>query len=89
MKTPVTQILVDLENVPYAMSALEEKVDSNTIVFVFHNQYQKDAAKIAEVQRGILATSQNEEPFDVFICYKESENDGRLFLKTLVEHRLL
>jgi alpha-tubulin suppressor-like RCC1 family protein/tetratricopeptide (TPR) repeat protein len=39
-------------------------------------QYQKDAAKIAEVQRGILATSQNEEPFDVFICYKESDDSG-------------
>lgn len=39
-------------------------------------QYQKDAAKIAEVQRGILATSQNEEPFDVFICYKESDENG-------------
>lgn len=39
-------------------------------------QYQKDAAKIAEVQRGILATSQNEEPFDVFICYKESDDNG-------------
>lgn len=41
-----------------------------------HRQYQKDAAKIAEVQRGILATSQNEEPFDVFICYKESDENG-------------
>ena len=40
-------------------------------------QYQKDAAKIAEVQRGILATSQNEEPFDVFICYKESDENGQ------------
>jgi alpha-tubulin suppressor-like RCC1 family protein len=39
-------------------------------------QYQKDAAKIAEVQRGILATSQNEDPFDVFICYKESDENG-------------
>ena len=39
-------------------------------------QYQKDAAKIAEVQRGILVTSQNEEPFDVFICYKESDENG-------------
>lgn len=39
-------------------------------------QYQKDGAKIAEVQRGILATSQNEEPFDVFICYKESDDNG-------------
>ena len=40
-------------------------------------QYQKDAAKIAEVQRGILATSQNEEPFDVFICYKETDDSTK------------
>ena len=39
--------------------------------------YQKEAAKIAEVQRGILATSQNEEPFDVFLCYKETGEDGQ------------
>ena len=41
---------------------------------VTRRQYQKDAAKIAEVQKGILATSQNEEPFDVFICYKETDD---------------
>ena len=44
---------------------------------ITRRQYQKDAAKIAEVQRGILATSQNEEPFDVFICYKESDENGQ------------
>lgn len=43
---------------------------------VTRRQYQKDAAKIAEVQRGILATSRKEEPFDVFICYKESDENG-------------
>ncbi len=43
---------------------------------ITRRQYQRDAAKIAEVQRGILATSQNEEPFDVFICYKESDEQG-------------
>ena len=37
-------------------------------------QYQKDGAKINEVQRGILATSRNEKPFDVFICYKELDD---------------
>ena len=58
-----------LEDVDY-LAALEHS-DGIT-----RRQYQKDAAKIAEVQRGILATSQNEEPFDVFICYKESENGG-------------
>ena len=58
-----------LEDVDY-LAAIEHS-DGIT-----RRQYQKDAAKIAEVQRGILATSQNEEPFDVFICYKESENDN-------------
>ena len=44
---------------------------------ITRRQYQKDAAKIAEVQRGILATSQNEQPFDVFLCYKETGEDGQ------------
>ena len=43
---------------------------------ITRRQYQKDAAKIAEVQRGILATSQNTEPYDVFISYKELDADG-------------
>ena len=43
---------------------------------ITRRQYQRDAAKIAEVQRGILATSQNTEPYDVFICYKESDEHG-------------
>ena len=44
---------------------------------VTKRQYQKDAAKIAEVQKGILATSQNEAPFDVFICYKETDDETK------------
>jgi len=56
-----------LEDVDY-LAALE---NSDGIT---HRQYQKDAAKIADVQKGILATSQNEEPFDVFICYKETDD---------------
>ena len=44
---------------------------------ITRRQYQKDAAKIAEVQRGILATSQNEQPFDIFLCYKETGEDGQ------------
>ena len=53
-----------LEDVDY-LAALEHS-DGIT-----RRQYQKDAAKIAEVQRGILATSQSTEPYDVFISYKE------------------
>ncbi len=44
---------------------------------ITRRQYQKDGAKIAEVQRAILATSQKEEPFDVFICYKETDDETK------------
>ncbi len=39
--------------------------------------YEKEAKAINEIQKGILAISQKEEPFDVFICYKETDNSGR------------
>ncbi len=39
-------------------------------------QYQKDALRISDVQKRILATSQNEEPFDIFICYKETDDSN-------------
>lgn len=39
--------------------------------------YEAEAKAINEIQKGILAISQREEPFDVFICYKESDNAGR------------
>ena len=58
-----------LEDVDY-LAALEHS-DGIT-----RRQYQKDAAKIAEVQRGILATSQSTEPYDVFISYKELGANG-------------
>ena len=39
--------------------------------------YENEAKAINEIQKGILAISQNEEPFDVFICYKETDANGR------------
>ena len=39
--------------------------------------YEEEAIAINEIQKGILAISQREEPFDVFICYKESDENGR------------
>ena len=43
---------------------------------IIKKHYQREARKIFEVQKSILATSNNEDPFDVFICYKELEEDG-------------
>ncbi|MCI9476945.1 MAG: TIR domain-containing protein [Emergencia sp.] len=39
--------------------------------------YEEEAKAIDEIQKGILAISQEEEPFDVFICYKETDHNGR------------
>ena len=39
--------------------------------------YVQEAKYIAEVQRGILQIAQSEEPFDVFLCYKETGEDGK------------
>lgn len=39
--------------------------------------YEAEAKAIDEIQKGILAISKQEEPFDVFICYKETDANGR------------
>lgn len=39
--------------------------------------YEAEAKAINEIQKGILEISQREEPFDVFICYKETDAHGR------------
>lgn len=38
--------------------------------------YIEEAEAIAGIQKGILDISNKEEPFDVFICYKESDDMG-------------
>lgn len=39
--------------------------------------YEKEASYINDIQKGILDISRNEKPFDVFVCYKETDNNGR------------
>ena len=39
--------------------------------------YEDEAKAINEIQKGILAISQKEQPFDIFICYKETDESGR------------
>ncbi len=39
--------------------------------------YEKEAKAINKIQKDFLAISQKEDPFDVFICYKETDNSGK------------
>jgi len=39
--------------------------------------YEEEAKRISELQKDILAVVKNEKPFDVFICYKETDENGK------------
>ena len=52
-------------------SAMENATDEQREV------YKDTAAAIAATQKEFLRIAQNEKPFDVFICYKEADADGR------------
>lgn len=38
--------------------------------------YESEARAIDDIQKNILNIVKNEQPFDVFICYKETDDDG-------------
>ena len=38
--------------------------------------YREEAERITEIQKKVLAISNKEEPYDIFICYKEKTEDG-------------
>ena len=39
--------------------------------------YEAEAKAIDQIQKNILNIVKNEKPFDVFICYKETDEDGK------------
>lgn len=39
--------------------------------------YEEQAREIDEIQKQILSLAKNEEKYDIFICYKETDSDGR------------
>lgn len=58
-----------LNDTDYA-AAIEHSDDYTSSLYI------KEAKKIAEIQKSILAISKQEDPFDVFICYKETTDGG-------------
>lgn len=43
---------------------------------IARKQYRDEAKQIEELRKSIIAVSANEEPYDIFICYKESDSNG-------------
>ena len=38
--------------------------------------YREEAKQIEEIRKGIIEVSSSEEPYDIFICYKETDDNG-------------
>ena len=50
--------------------------------------YEEEAKAINEIQKNILAISQEEDPFDVFICYKETDSNGKRTIDSVLANDL-
>ena len=46
--------------------------------------YREEAKQIEELRKGIIAVSNNEEPYDIFICYKETDENGERTLDSVL-----
>ncbi len=51
-------------------------------------EYHAEAQEIADIQKNILSISQKEEPFDIFICYKESDEKGKRTPDSVMAHEI-
>ena len=56
-----------------------ENADSETRAL-----YREEAKEIEELRKGILEVSGKEEPYDIFICYKETGEDGERTLDSVL-----
>ena len=46
--------------------------------------YRNEAKQIEEIRKGIIEVSGKEEPYDIFICYKETAEDGQRTLDSVI-----
>ena len=50
--------------------------------------YEEEAVQIDTIQKGILSISNQEDPYDIFICYKETDDKGKRTLDSVLGQRL-
>ena len=46
--------------------------------------YREEAKQIEELRKGIIEVSASEEPYDIFICYKETDENGDRTLDSVI-----
>ncbi len=73
-RTQVESILTDVDY----LAAIENADTIQTVL------YENEAKEIDKLQRNILAIANNEKPFDVFICYKETDENGKRTVDSVI-----
>ena len=73
-RTQYVSILADADY----LAAIENADESSAEL------YTAQAHEIAELQKSILAIVKDEQPFDVFICYKETDENGQRTIDSTV-----
>lgn len=76
-----TQFTSILEDSDYLQAF--EKADS-----VARRLYEQEAQEIDRIQKQILEISSHEKPFDIFICYKESDENGERTRDSVIAQEL-
>ena len=69
-------------NIPEYSKALEYADE------IMHTIYTREAEKIDDIQQHIMSVSAKEKPFDIFICYKESDETGKRTEDSFIAHDL-
>ncbi|MBR0148056.1 MAG: TIR domain-containing protein [Lachnospiraceae bacterium] len=72
-------------------SSFDSVMDDNNFDLVMENSdsvsravYREEAKQIEELRKGIVEVSSKEEPYDIFICYKETEDDGQRTIDSVI-----
>ena len=72
-------------------SSFESVMDDANFELVMENSdtlarglYREEAKRIEEIRKGILEVSSTEEPYDIFICYKETSEDGQRTIDSVI-----
>ena len=79
VEDPATHRRVPTVNRAQYTSVFDDDNYKSALKYADENQrvlYEAEAAEINRIQKGILEISKNEEPFDIFICYKETDAAG-------------
>ncbi len=81
VEDPVTHERIPTCHRAQVISILSDEDYQNAVKYAPDMQsrdiYEQEAKRIAEIQKGILAISSQEKPYDVFICYKETDDNGQ------------